>query len=134
MVDELVKARIPKPTVAKLIDRIEKNEPDTSENDLKWTRLENDVHWLKWAIALGFSALVALMFGIVGIVTYLHNDMKAEIHSVRTGMKTEMQSIRTEIQSVRTEMKTEINSLRTEISSKIDQLNAKIDQILVRRR
>ena len=116
MVDELVKARIPKSTAAKLIDRIEKNEPDTSENDLKWTRLENDVHWLKWAIALGFSALIALMFGIVGIVTYLHNDMKAEIHSVRTGMKTE------------------INSVRTELTSKIDQLSAKIDQILLRRR
>ena len=110
LVDKLVKAKIPKPTATELVDRIDKNIPDT---------LANDVHWLKWVVALGFSALIALMFGIVGIVTYLHNDMKAEIHSVRTG-----------IQSVRTEMQ----SMQKETNAKIDQLNAKIDQILLRRR
>ena len=122
LVDELVEAKIPKPSATRLVDRIEKNKPDASENDLKWTKLENDVHWLKWAMALGFSALVALMFGIIGIVTYLHNDMKAGIHSVRT-----------EIQSLRTEMKTEINSLRTEMQSMQKEINAKIDQMLIQR-
>ena len=191
MVDELVKARIPKPTATRLVDRIDRGnlEPDNP----KWINLENgvqdlksgvqvlesdvqdlksdvqvlesdvqdlksdvqvlksdvqdlksgvqvlesdvqdlksdvgvlqkdvgfvknDVRWLKWAIALGFSALVALMFGIVGIVTYLHNDMKAEIRSVRT------------------EMKTEINSLRTEMQLMQKEINAKIDQILLQRR
>ena len=117
LVDELVKARIPKSTATRLVDRIDRGnlEPDNP----KWINLEsdvqvlkNDVRWLKWAIALGFSALVALMFGIVGIVTYLHNDMKAEIHSVRT----------------------EMQSMQKETNSKIDQLNAKIDQMLIQRR
>ena len=128
LVDKLVEAKIPKSTATELVDRIDRGnlEPDNP----KWINLEsdigfvkNDVHWLKWAMALGFSALIALMFGIVGIVTYLHNDMKAGIHSVRT-----------EIQSLRTEMKTEINSLRTEMQSMQKKINAKIDQILLRRR
>ena len=166
LIDELVKARIPKSTATELVDRIDRGnlEPDNPkwinlENDVQDLKndvqvlksdvqdlkndvqvlksdvqdlkndvqvlksdvgfVKNDVRWLKWAIALGFSALVALMFGIVGIVTYLHNDMKAEIHSVRTGMKAEIHSVRTEIQSVRTD---------------INQLSAKIDQILLQRR
>ena len=100
MVDELVKARIPKPTATRLVDRIDKNMPDT---------LANDVHWLKWVVALGFPILI-------GIITYLHNDMKAEIRSVRTEVKTEIRSIRTEMQSMQKE------------------INAKIDQILLQRR
>ena len=87
-----------------------KNDVQVLKSDVGFVK--NDVRWLKWAIALGFSALVALMFGIVGIVTYLHNDMKAEIHSVRTEMKAEIQSVRTDI----------------------NQLSAKIDQILLQRR
>ena len=103
LVDKLVEARIPKATATELVDRIDKGnlEPDNP----KWIKLENDVHWLKRVVALGFSALIALMFGIVGIVTYLHNDMKTEIHSVRI-----------------------------DLTYKIDQLNAKIDQILLQRR
>ena len=131
MVDKLVEAKIPKSTATELVDRIDRGnlEPDNP----KWINLENDVQdiksgvqvlendvqvlksdvgfvknevqWLKWAIALGFSALIALMFGIVGIVTYLHNDTKAEIQSLRT----EMQSMQKEI-------------------------NAKINQILLQRR
>ena len=108
LVDELVKARIPKPTATRLVDRIDRGnlEPDNPkwinlENDVQDLKndvqdlksdvgfVKNDVRWLKWAIALGFSALVALMFGIVGIVTYLHNDMKAEIQE----MKAEIQSV-----------------------------------------
>ena len=138
LVDELVKARIPKPTATRLVDRIDRGnlEPDNPkwinlENDVQDLKndvqdlkndvgilqkdvgfVKNDIHWLKWAIALGFSALIALMFGIVGIVTYLHNDMKAEIHSVRT----------------------EMQSMQKETNAKIDQLNAKIDQILLQRR
>ena len=111
LVDELVEAKIPKSTATRLIDRIDRGnlEPDNPkwinlENDVQDLKndvqvlksdvgfVKNDVRWLKWAIALGFSALVALMFGIVGIVTYLHNDMKAEIHSVRTEMKAEIQA------------------------------------------
>ena len=114
LVDKLVEAKIPKSTATELVDHIDKNIPDT---------LANDVHWLKWVVTLGFSALIALMFSIVGIVTYLHNDMKADIHSVRTEMKTEIHSLRTEIQSLRTEMQ----SMQKEI-------NAKIDQILIQRR
>ena len=121
LVDKLVEAKIPKSTATELVDHIDKNIPDT---------LANDVHWLKWVVTLGFSALIALMFGIVGIVTYLHNDMKADIHSVRTEMKTEIHSVRTEIQSVRTE----IQSLRTEMQSMQKEINAKIDQILIQRR
>ena len=123
LVDELVKARIPKPTATKLVDRIDNNKSNTLEleDDIKW--IKNDVRWLRWLV----TSLVALMFGIVGIVTYLHNDMKAEIRSVRTEMKTEMQSLRTE-------MKTEINSLRTEMQSMQKEINAKIDQILLQRR
>ena len=90
--------------------QVVKNDVQDLKSDVQV--LKNDVRWLKWAIALGFSALVALMFGIVGIVTYLHNDMKAEIHSVRTEMKAEIQSVRTDI----------------------NQLSAKIDQILLQRR
>ena len=95
LVDELVEAKIPKSTAARLVDRIEKNEPDTLENDLKWTKLENDLsfikndlHWLKWIV----TSLVALMLAIIGIVTYLHNDTKIEIQSIRTEMKTEINS------------------------------------------
>ena len=90
--------------------QVVKNDVQDLKSDVQV--LKNDVRWLKWAIALGFSALVALMFGIVGIVTYLHNDMKAEIQSVRTEMKAEIQSVRTDI----------------------NQLSAKIDQILLQRR
>ena len=105
LVDELVKAKIPKSTATKLVDRIDNNKSNTLEleDDIKW--IKNDVHWLKWVVALGFPILI-------GIVTYLHNDMKAEIHSVRTEVKTEIQSVRTEI----------------------NQLSAKIDQILLQRR
>ena len=113
MVDELVKARIPKPTATKLIDRIDRG--NLESDNPKWINLENDVQdlkndvgfvkndvrWLRWVV----TSLVALMFGIVGIVTYLHNDMKAEIQSLRT----EMQLMQKEI-------------------------SAKIDQILFRRR
>ena len=100
LVDELVKAKIPKSTATRLVDRIDRGnlEPDNP----KWINLEsdvqvlkNDVRWLKWAIALGFPILI-------GIVTYLHNNTKTEIHSV----KTEMQSMQKEI-------------------------NAKIDQMLI---
>ena len=90
--------------------QVVKNDVQDLKSDVQV--LKNDVRWLKWAIALGFSALVALMFGIVGIVTYLHNDTKAEIHSVRT----------------------EIQSLRTEMQSMQKEINAKIDQILLQRR
>ena len=133
--DKLVEAKIPKSTATELVDRIDRGnlEPDNPkwinlENDVQDLKsdvqdiksdvqvLKNEVQWLKWVVALGFSALIALMFGIVGIVTYLHNDMKAEIHSVRTEMKTEMQSLRTEMQSMQKE------------------INAKIDQILLQRR
>ena len=138
LVDKLVEAKIPKSTATELVDRIDRGnlEPDNPkwinlENDVQDLKsdvqdikndvqvLKNEVQWLKWAIALGFSALVALMFGIVGIVTYLHNDTKAEIHSVRT-----------DIQSVRTEMQ----SMRTEMQSMQKEINAKIDQILLQRR
>ena len=135
LVDKLVEAKIPKSTATELVDRIDRGnlEPDNPkwinlENDVQDLKngvefVKNDVRWLKWVVALGFPILI-------GIVTYLHNDMKAEIHSVRTEVKTEIQSVRTEIQSVRTEVKTEIQSVRTEIN----QLSAKIDQILLQRR
>ena len=127
LVDELVKARIPKPTATKLVDRIDNNKSNTLEleDDIEW--IKNDVRWLRWIV----TSLVALMFGIVGIVTYLHNDMKAEIQSVRTEVKTEINSVRTEINSLRTEMKTEIQSLRTEMQSMQKEINAKIDQMLI---
>ena len=80
LVDELVKAKIPKSTATKLVDRIDNNKSNTLEleDDIKW--IKNDVHWLKWVVALGFPILI-------GIVTYLHNNTKTEIHSVKTEMQ-----------------------------------------------
>ena len=79
LVDELVEAKIPKPSATRLVDRIEKNKPDASENDLKWTKLENDVHWLKWIV----TSLAALMLAIIGIVTYSYSDIKTEMQSMQ---------------------------------------------------
>ena len=128
LVDELVKARIPKPTATRLIDCIDRGnlEPDNP----KWINLENDVQdlkndvqdlksdvqWLKWIVALGFPVLI-------GIITYLHSDTKTEMQSIRTEMKTEINSVRTEMQS-----------MQKETNAKIDQLSTKIDQILIPRK
>ena len=128
LVDKLVEAKIPKPTATELVDRIDRG--NLESDNPKWINLENDVQdlkndvqWLKWVVALGFPILI-------GIVTYLHNDMKAEIHSVRT----EIHSVRTEVKAEVHSVRTEIQSLRTEMQSMQKEINAKIDQILLRRR
>ena len=80
LIDKLVKARIPKPTATELVDQIDNNKPDILEleNDIKW--IKNDIKWLRWAV----TSLVALMFGIIGIITYLHNNMQQDIRAINS--------------------------------------------------
>ena len=42
-------------------------------------RLENDVNWIKWIL----SGIFGLILGLVGLITYFHNDLKSEIRELK---------------------------------------------------
>ena len=66
LVDDLVKAKIPRKTATELVDFIEKQQSNT---------LKKDIEWLKWIVGIGFTFLLTIM-------VYLHSDVKSNIGKV----------------------------------------------------
>ena len=78
LVDELIKAKIPKKTATNLVDYIEKHQSQSLKVDIDLIR--KDVNWLKWIVGIGFTFLITIM-------VYLHSDLKEDIKENRESIK-----------------------------------------------
>ena len=77
LVDELVKAKIPKRTATKLVDYIEKHQSEKTNFKL---------NIILWALGLVFTFLFSLMI-------YLHNDLKSDINKLETRINKKLEKI-----------------------------------------
>ena len=87
LVDDLVKAKIPKKTATKLIDFVEKHQ--SQELKHKLDKIESDINWLKWVVGLGFTLIFTIMI-------YLHSDTGKRIDKIENkveGIETKVNSI-----------------------------------------
>ena len=71
LIDQLVKAKIPKKTAAELIDYVEK-------------RKDKSIDRLWIALLTGFAITITLT---VSIPFYLHSDTKTDMQSIKTDMQ-----------------------------------------------
>ena len=132
LVDDLVKAKMPKKTATQLVDFIEKHQSQELKNDLML--IKKDVAWLRW----GVGVLAVLLVGLTSLTVYLHSDLKSEIRinkqDIRSN-KQDIQLIKQDIQSVKQDVqsvKQDIQSVKQDMQS-VKQDVAEIKALLRRR-
>ena len=87
LVDDLVKAKMPKKTATQLVDFIEKHQSQELKNDLML--IKRDVAWLRW----GVGVLAALLVGLTSLTVYLYSDLKSEIRINKQDIQSNKQDI-----------------------------------------
>ena len=69
LVDELIKAKIPKKTATQLVDYIDKSQSE---------KIDFKLNFILWAI----GGLLALFLGLASLMVYLHSDLKSDIREI----------------------------------------------------
>ena len=82
LIDELVKAKIPKRTATKLIDYVESQNGKAHETDIQL--IKRDIRGLKWVIGIGFVVLTSLTIAAISIPFYLHSDTKENMQAMES--------------------------------------------------
>ena len=98
LVDNLVKAKIPKKTATQLVDFVEKHQSQEFKNNIdklsnEVEKVKNDTQWLKWAI--GF--VIGLIFFIGSITVYLHSNISVRLDKIETKMNNKLDKLETKL-------------------------------------
>ena len=113
LVDNLVKAKMPKSTATQLVDFIEKNQNHELKQEIKTDLMliKKDITWLRWVV----GGLAVFLVGMVSLTVYLHSDLKSEIKT----NKQDIQLIKQDMGLVKQDMglvKQDIQSMKRDIA------------------
>ena len=107
LVDELVKAKIPKKTATKLIDYVDNRHNGNIDErltniDKRLIKVETSITFLKWITGIGFTVTITIA---TALPLYLHNDTKDAMREIKTDMQTMEKRNAEQMKAMKADMK-----------------------------